>query len=597
MIKVSDYIIQFIADLGVKHIFMLPGGGCMHIVDSLGRSKNLEFTCTLHEQAAAIAAEAYGQYTNHLGVVLVTTGPGGTNAITGIAGGWIDSTPMLVVSGQAKLEDMLTNYGVRQMGIQEVDIVSVISNITKYAVTVTKPEMIKYHLQKAVHEATTGRKGPVWIDVPLDVQGAEIDEDILVEFIPENKENTADISSKTVDRILNLIKSAKRPVILAGNGIRHADAMESFLELIDILKVPVLTTWKMTDAIPEDHPLYCGRPGIIAQRGANFTQQNADCLLILGARLDLCQTGFNHKNFAKNAKKIIIDIDSKELNKLDMDFEISLSIDVGNVIKQMLDKAKKINSDHVKWLAKCKEWLHKYPVMLPEYKENRLVNTYYLIDVLSELLTQDYLIVPGSSGACAELTQQAFKVKKGQRVLNTPGLGAMGFGLPAVIGACIASGRKNTVGIVGDGGVQMNIQELETLKRLNLPIKLFILNNNGYGSIYAMQKNRFNGNLVACEPSSGLTLPDICRVATAYGLTTYRIKDQSDLKKEVLNVLEMEGPVICDVIVDPDVPTSPRLSSEILPDGRIVSKPMEDLFPFLARREFEEIMSIANNSI
>jgi len=590
MIKLSDYVMNFIAGLGVKHIFMLPGGGCMHLVDSLGRNKNIEYTCCLHEQAVAIATEAYAQYSNQLGVSLVTTGPGGLNTLTGVGGGWIDSTPMLVISGQAKREDMLTGRGIRQMGIQEIDIISVVSPITKYAATVMEPENIKYHLQKAIYEATSGRRGPVWIDIPLDVQGAIINEDKLKEFTPP--ENAVPgVSQEQIDQIMAAVASAKRPAILAGNGIRLANAMPEFLQLVETLKIPLLTTWKMSDCVAEDHPFFCGRPGIIASRGANFTQQNADCLIILGARLDLCQTGFNHPNFAKNAKKIIIDIDANEIAKLDMNFELALAADTAPVIKGMLAAAQDLKTDCREWLAKCKEWQRKYPVVLPEYSRGEgAVNTYYLLDVLSELLNANDLIIPGSSGACAELTQQAFKVKKGQRILNTPGLGSMGFGLPATIGACIASGRKRTVGIVGDGGVQMNIQELQTLKRLGLPVKLFVLNNAGYGSIYAMQKNRFNGNFVACGASSGLTLPDLCKLANTYGLKSVRIENQLNLKEAVGKVLEMDGPVICDVIVDPDIPTAPRLASEVLPDGRIVSKPMEDLAPFLSREEFSENM-------
>ena len=590
MIKLSDYVMKFIAELGVKHIFMLPGGGCMHLVDSLGRNKDIAYTCCLHEQAVAIATEAYAQYSNDLGVSLVTTGPGGLNTLTGVGGGWIDSTPMLVISGQAKREDMLTGRGVRQMGIQEIDIISVVSPITKYAVTVMEPENIKYHLQKAVYEASSGRKGPVWIDIPLDVQGAMIDEDKLEEFTPPAN-TLPEIPQEDINKIKDTISSAKRPVILAGNGIRLANVMPEFLQLVDELKIPLLTTWKMSDCVPEDHPLFCGRPGIIASRGANFTQQNADCLIILGARLDLCQTGFNHPGFAKKAKKIIVDIDVKEIEKLEMDFDLALNTDVALVIKSLLAVAKDLDTDHSEWLLKCKEWQRKYPVVLPEYSQGKgAVNTYYFLDILSELLDENDLIIPGSSGACAELTQQAFKIKQGQRMLNTPGLGSMGFGLPATIGACIASDKKRTVGIVGDGGVQMNIQEMQTIKRLNLPIKLFVLNNAGYGSIYAMQKNRFDGNFVACGESSGLTLPDICKLADTYGLKSVRIKNQLDLKNAVREVLEMDGPVICDLIVDPDVPTSPRLASEVLPDGRIVSKPMEDLAPFLSREEFAENM-------
>lgn len=593
MKKLSDFVFDYIADVvGVRHVFMLPGGGCMHLVDSLGRNKKLQYICNLHEQASTIGAEAYGQYTNNLGVALVTTGPGSTNAITGVAGAWIDSTPMLVISGQAKREDLLCGRGVRQMGIQEVDIVSMVSSITKYACCIKDPEMIKFELQKAIYLAQHGRKGPVWLDIPLDVQGVMVDEDKLIGFQPEAEEKPQDFS-EAAKFILKAITDSKRPAILAGNGIRLAGAVNEFLDLANQLNVPVLTTWKTADLLPEDHPLFVGRPGIVAQRGANFVQQTADCLLILGARLDLCQTGFNHPNFAKNARKIIIDVDSTEIKKLDMKFDLTLTGDAGQLIKALIAENIQKTFDFTKWLELCKKWQRKYPVIQPEYlDENReRVNTYHLVNVLSEVLDENYVVVPGSSGACAEITMQAIKAKKNQRILNTPGLGSMGFGLPASIGACAASG-KNVVSIIGDGGMQHNIQELQTLKTQGLPIKIFVLNNGGYGSIYNMQKTRFDGNFVACNADSGLVLPDICRLSEAYGLKNVRIENPRELKAKVLEVLGMEGPVICDVLVDTGIPTAPRLSSEVLPDGRIVSKPMEDLWPFLARAEFDEIMSV-----
>lgn len=595
MKKVSDFVFDFIADLGVKHVFMLPGGGAMHLVDSLGRNKKLKYICNLHEQACSIAAEAYGQYTNNLGVALVTAGPGSTNAITGVAGAWIDSTPILVISGQAKVEDMMTGRNIRQMGIQEVDIESIVKPITKYAVCIKNPEEIKYHLQKAAYLARNGRKGPVWVDIPLDVQGAMVDENKIKNFnaseefsIPKNEKLL-----QIADSILKLISESKRPVILVGNGIRLSDSISKFVELMEKLNIPVLTSWKAADFLPEDHPLFCGRPGIIASRGANFTQQFSDCLIIMGTRLDLCQTGFNHHNFAKNAKKIIIDIDENEINKLDMKFEIKYIGDVKKIIEELdrQSSARKQIAGHESWLKKCKEWLRKYPVVLPEYKNGKgLVNTYHLIDVISELSDENDIFVPASSGAPAELTLQAIKIKKGQRLQNTPGLGAMGFDLPACIGACIASGGRRTICLVGDGGIQMNIQELQTLENLGLPIKIFVLNNGGYGSIVNMQKGRFNSNFVASNKESGLVLPDICKIAEAYGLKTCRIKSQKKLKEEVNKVLSMHGTVICDVMVDPNVQTAPRLSSEVMPDGRIVSKPMEDLWPFLEREELRQIL-------
>jgi acetolactate synthase-1/2/3 large subunit len=574
MKKVSDFIFEYLAEtVKVKDVFMLPGGGCMHLVDSLGRNPDLSYTCTLHEQAAAIAGEIYGQYTNNLGVVLVTAGPGSTNAITGVAGAWIDSTPLLVISGQAKCEDLMTGKGIRQMGIQEVDIASIVKPVTKYSCCVKDPQMIKYELQKAVYLARNGRKGPVWLDIPLDVQGAFVEEQNLKEFVPPEDTITLEQYESFASKAVELLQNAQKP---------------------EKMQIPVMTTWKAADFLTEDHPLFVGRPGIVAQRGANFVQQNSDVLLIIGARLDLCQTGFNHPHFAPKAKKIIIDIDQNEINKLDMPFELPMAGDAGKFINTALKilESSSNSSNFSSWLKRCKEWQHKYPVILPEYclENDDKVNTYYLIDVISGMLNQDTVLVPGSSGACAEVTMQAVKIQNGVRVLNTPGLGSMGFGLPATIGACVASGGKTTIGIVGDGGVQMNIQELQTLARMQLPVKLFVLNNSGYGSIYHMQKNRFEGNLVACNSESGLDLPDVCKLAEVYGLKTMRIHSQKELKEKVAEALNCDGPVICDIIVDPEGMTAPRLASEVLPDGKIVSKPMEDLAPFLDREEFEANM-------
>ncbi|MBA4388988.1 MAG: thiamine pyrophosphate-binding protein [Verrucomicrobia bacterium] len=596
MIKLSDYVMKFVAAQKVEHVFLLPGGGCMHLLDSLGRRKDIRHTCCLHEQAAVIAAEAYAQHRQELGVALVTTGPGGLNAITGVAGAWIDSTPVLVLSGQVKRADMIGSSGVRQMGIQEADIVSIVKPITKYAVTITDPKTVRYHLEKAVHIARSGRPGPVWLDFPLDVQGAMIDEDSLAGFDPaELKEHYAPANlEQLAGRAIEMLNRAARPVLLAGNGIRLAGAIPEFMEFIEALQIPVLTTWKSIDLLPEDDPYYFGRPGSIASRGANFIQQNSDLLIVIGARLDLPQTAHDHANFARAAEKIIVDIDPAELGKMKTRVSLPVPADARVFLTEFLRQAASVMPvDRSGWLARCREWKRKYPVVLPEYgKSSGPVNTYCLVDVLSNVMKADDVLVPGSSGACAEITMQAFRVRKGQRIQNTPGLGSMGFGLPASFGACLASGGRRTIGIIGEGGLQHNIQELETLARLKLPIKLFVLNNNGYGSIRATQNRHFAGRLVCCDPSSGLTLPDTCKVAAAYGLKTARISNQANLEMDVKKVLETEGTVICDVVVDPDLQTAPRIATEVRPDGSIVSKPMEDLWPFLDREEFRSNMLI-----
>jgi acetolactate synthase I/II/III large subunit len=596
MVKVSDYIFDFVARTGVRHVFMLPGGGAMHLNDSLGRNKELSYVCNLHEQACAIAADAYSQYTNNLGVALVTTGPGGTNAITGVAGAWLDSTPVLFISGQVKRNDMTGNRGVRQMGFQEIDIVSLVRPITKYAVTVMDPSSIAYHLEKAVYLARHGRPSPVWIDVPLDVQAAMIDESSLQGFDASELPQIADGKDlpEKVSRAVDLFNQAERPVILAGNGIRLSNGLEEFLRLIGELHIPVLTTWKAADFLPEDHPLYAGRPGAVGQRGANFTQQNADWLLMIGARMDLGQTAYTHANFARHARKIMVDIDGAEIQKMQMKIDVQVISDARAFLREFHRQAARVeDKDRLPWLKKCKEWQAKYPVALPEYWNDRgFVNDYVLMDVLSEELSGDDLLIPGSSGACSERTLQGFRIKQGQRIFNSQGFGSMGFGLPAAIGGCLASGKRRTVCIEGDGGFVMNIQELETVKRLALPIKIFILNNGGYGSIQATQKNYFGGRYVASTFSSGLSLPDVAAVSRAFGIPSERIADHAHIAEKVRQILKQEGPVACEVIVSPDQATAPRVSSRKLADGSMASMPMEDMWPPLDREELTANMLI-----
>lgn len=590
MIKLSDYVMQFVAAQGVRHVFLLPGGGCMHLVDSLGRCRELEFVCNLHEQACAIAADAYGQYTNNLGVCLVTTGPGGTNTITGVAAAWLDSTPCLFLSGQVKRPDMVGNRGVRQMGFQEIDIVRLVRPITKYAETVMEPEAIRYHLEKAVYLARTGRPGPVWLDIPLDVQAAMVEPADLKGFAgPEDNPSPApEALSQQVQEVIRLLNQAERPVILAGNGVRLAQARAEFFELLEILKVPVLATWKMIDFFPESYWLYAGRPGSVGQRGANFTQQNADLIITIGARLDFGQIGFNHANFARGAKKIMVDVDPAEIGKMMLPLHLPICADARAFLQEFLRQATGAAAkDRSDWLSRCKQWQAQYPVILPEYwQQQDYVNSYVLIAVLAEEMSGEDLLIPGSSGACSELTMQAFPVKAGQRIFNSEGLGPMGFGIAASIGGCLASGRQRTICVDGDGGFHMNTQELETVKRLNLPIKFFVLNNQGYGSIRATQRNYFNGFYVASSPDSGLTLPDTVKVAEAYGIPALRLENHNDLKVKVRQILNCEGPFVCEVMTSLEQMTMPRVSSMQRPDGTMVSKPLEDLWPFLDRREF-----------
>lgn len=605
MIKLSDYVVRFVANQGVKHVFLVVGGGAMHLNDSLSRCKEIEFVCNLHEQASAIAAENYSKATNHLGVCMVTTGPGGTNAITGLAGAWLDSTPCLFLSGQVKRADSMflpdgTPLGVRQVGVQEVDIISVVRPLTKYAVTVNDPQTIRYHLEKALYLAQSGRPGPVWIDIPLDVQAAPIDEAKLAGYdrpVPEF--DTAALQAQ-VGEVIDALNRAERPVLLAGNGIRLARAEKEFLELVDTLDIPLETTWLAIDVIGDEHPLFTGRPGSVAARGANFAIQNSDFLLAIGARLDRVVTGFNPDRFAPAAHKVMVEIDPPELAKMGKSVRTKICADAGAFMRALLARKSEISprqpAARADWNKRCADWKVRYPLVLPAHRTpSGRVSVYHLADIFSDELRNDDFIVSGSSGSGIELFLLALRVKTGQRVFHTTALGAMGFGIAASIGACIAGGRRRTVCVDGDGGFQFNIQELETVNRLQLPIKFFVLNNNGYASIRASQTNFFGQPTIGCDSRTGQSLPDVRKVAQAYGLATDVIADQSDLRSEVRRVVSRPGPLVCDVHMIPDEVRAPRLSSVQRPDGSFVSKPLEDLWPFLDREEFYSNMLIPVN--
>ena len=596
-VKLSDWIFRFLAGHGVKHVFMLTGGGAMHMNDSLGIAAGIEYVCTSHEQAAAMAAESYAKTTGGLGVCLVTAGPGATNAITGVAGAWLDSTPMLVLSGQAKRADLKGTSGVRQMGVQEVDIVSMVTAITKYAVTVMEPNDIRFHMEKAVHLALTGRPGPVWLDLPLDVQGAMIDEEALHGFEPPAGEIPGVASrgaiATAVRQTIDLLNAAERPVVLIGNGVRLGNARGPMRRLIERLGVPVLTTWPAHDMVPDDHPLMVGRPGPLAPRGANFTLQNSDWMLSIGARLDLVVTGYSPQNFARAASKIMVDIDAAEIRKLHGTIDVPVCADAKDFIEEMLLQIDSVERrDRVAWDRRWKEWQTKYPVVLPEYRNlPDGVSTYVLGEAIGEATRSDDVIVSGSSGAGIEIFCLAVKLKEGQRLFLTTALGAMGNGLPGLIGACVANGRRRTISVDGDGGLQLNIQELETARRLQLPIKLFVLNNDGYASIRTSQ-SRYFGRLAGADATSGVTLPPLQRVVEAYGLPYARIDTDRGIVERVRELLDAPGPIVVEVLTPREEPRGPSLSSMRKPDGSMVSKPLEDLWPFLSRDEFRSNMII-----
>ena len=593
MIKLSDYVIKVLETTGASHMFMLPGGGAMHLNDSLGKSKTIQFICCQHEQACSIAAEAYARVNNKIGLLMVTTGPGGTNALTGVAGAYLESTPVFVVSGQVKRLDMINGQGIRQQGMQELDIISVVRSITKYAALVDDPQMIRYHMERALYEATHGRKGPVWLDIPLDVQATMIDEDTLPGFTPEPEPKNEALEAQVL-QVIDLLNKAERPVLLAGNGIRHADAISEFEKLLAALNIPVLTTWNGIDLIEEENPLYFGRPGGLGHRYANFIQQNSDLFLSIGARLNLLQTGYNFDGFARGATKVMVDIDANELKKINVRPDLPICADAGEFIRLLLRHSDKIKAkSRDDWFDYCRRMKAKYPLVLPAYREQKDgVNTYCLLETISKYMTADDIYVSGSSGSCIDISMQTFRVKKGQRVFCTKGLASMGYGFPSASGACLAGGGKKTVGVNGDGGFSMNIQELETLRRLNLPVKLFVLCNGGYGAIKATQTNLFAGHLVACDESSDLSLPRVAKIAEAYGLKTCVIDSNAELDEKVQAVLNAPGPVICEVHTPIGLTAMPKQVSYKRKDGQMESKPLEYMNPPLSDEEMKENMII-----
>ena len=587
--KLSDYVASRLEEYA-KHVFCVSGGGCIHLVDSIAK-KDIELVANLHEQGSSICAESYGQYTQKLGVCLVTTGPGATNAVTGVASAWLDSVPMLIITGQVQNKDRVGDRGVRQIGFQEINSTKIYESITKYSATVDDPKDIKLHLDKCIKEATTGRKGPVHLDIPLDIQAAEIK---LQDLKCDKQQFLFNENSwlPSLGKFLTSLEKAERPIVLVGNGVRSSGAYSEFLEFIKKTNIPVLTTWKALDFLEEDHPQYVGRPGGVGQRGANFNQQNSDLIIVLGARLDHGQLAYQPQYFAREAKKCIVDIDKNEINKLGINIDYPFDVDAKSFLFHL---NKQLTEKHIapkEWLSFCKNLYNKYPVVQREHLEKSgSISNYAFIEYLSELLPENSLLVPGSSGACSEVTMQAFKCKKGTRVYNSQGLGSMGFAVPAAIAGCMASG-KETITIEGDGGFVMNTQELELVKRYNLPIKFFILNNNGYGSIRTTQNNHFGGNLVISDPSSGLTLPPIELIAKSYGLPFFKATSQSSARACVKKVLDLKFPAICELIVDPSHVTLPKASVKKKEDGSFTTLPMEDLAPFLDREEFRENLLI-----
>lgn len=595
MTKLSDYVVQFVSDQGVKQVFLVTGGGAMHLNASLARNASLEAVCNSHEQASAMAAENYAKLTNNLGVAMVTTGPGGTNAITGLAGAWLDSTPVLFISGQVKCPDRMfaadgSPLGMRQLGVQEVDIVAVVRPLAKYAVTVLDPASIRYHLEKAVCLARSGRPGPVWVDIPLDVQAAPVDEASLTGFDASELPETFDrsILPGKVSETIGALNRSERPLILIGNGVRLARAEEDLRKLVTLLQIPLEATWCASDIISSEDPLFVGRPGSLASRGANFALQNCDFLLVVGTRLDFAITGYAPARLARAAHRVMVDIDPAEINKLAPYIHTPVCADAGAFLSEMLNQSGAIGiKERTAWKNRCAAWKTHYPVVLEEHRKgDGLVSIFHFAEIIGQESAPEDLMVSGNSGSGIEIFLFACPTRTGQRIFHTAGLGAMGCALPNSIGVCLAGGRRRTICVDGDGGFMFNIQELATIRHLNLPVKFFILNNDGYASIRASQANFFGAPLLGCDERTGLTIPDICKVAESYGLRSARISSQANLREQVRDVLNIPGPVVCDVRVIPDEVRGPRLSSVQRPDGSMVSKPLEDLWPFLDRDEF-----------
>ena len=583
-IKLSDYIAKRLKEHGVEHFFMVSGGGAMHLNDSLGHA--IPYTANHHEQACSIAAEGYARVNQKLGVVNITTGPGGLNCLNGVFGQWTDSVPVLYISGQVKRRTMLTCFPeipMRQLGDQEVDIVSIVRPLTKYAVTVEDPNEIKYHIDKAIYEATTGRFGPVWINVPIDVQVAIIEEDDLKEFVADDKIN---YEFKIKD-VIEKLNKAKRPLIIAGHGIRLSGQIEKFKELIEELRIPVVTTFNGMDILESSSPYYIGRIGTIGQRAGNFTLQNADLVLCLGTRNNIRQVSYNWENFAKNAYKIVVDIDKAELDKPLVIPDMKINADLVKFIPELIKFKSDISADK-KWLEFCQNLKDKYCfVNHPETEQNNnVINPYYFTYTLSKCLKENDIFVMTNGSACVCPFQNAL-IKKGQRFILNSGNASMGFGLPASVGACYQSGKRDVICLEGDGSIMMNIQELQTIVFNKLPIKLFVINNNGYSSIRQTQRNFFDGRMTGSGVDSGVSVPDFVKIGQAFGLKTKRIDNPSTMEKEISEVLNEEGAILCEVIVEKEYAFLPKLSSKKLPDGTMVSPTLEDMFPFLDREEYE----------
>ena len=587
MIKTSDYLVQKLEALGVDTAFMVSGGGAMHLDDSFGKSQKIRLICNHNEQATAMCAEGYARANQKLGVACVTTGPGGLNCLNGVFGSWTDSAPVLFISGQVKFTTTMAScpqIPLRQLGDQEVNIISVVRPLTKYARMVTDPYDIDAAVEEAVYLATSGRPGPVWLDIPLNVQAAPIDPAKLKKFIRPAL-HKQDISG-LLDQAAALLQQARRPLIVAGNGIHCAKAQQALRAFLDKTQIPVVTTFNGFDLLPSEDPLFAGRIGTVGQRAGNFVLQNADVILFMGTRNNIRQVSYNWENFAKNAKKIVVDIDAAELQKPTVRPDVAILADAGDVLARLT--AKMNRAEVAPWLAYCRQMKAKYPP-LREFSIHGKdkVHPYFFAQQLSHILPEGAKVVASNGTACVAFFQ-AFESKRGQRLLLNSGDASMGYGLPAAIGVCAAEKNTPVVCLEGDGSLMMNIQELQTLKTNRLPVKLFVIKNGEYISIIQTQRNFFEGRLTGCNKTSGVEVPDFVQVAQAFGLPAVRINTNDELAGKIQEALNTPGPVLCELDCTENYTFSPKLSARKLEDGTMISPSLEDMFPFLDRKEMEE---------
>ena len=593
--KISDYVIKFISELGVDKVFCVTGGGAMHLNNSLGCSKDVEGVFMLHEQGASVAAESYARIREGIGVCLVTSGPGSTNAITGLCGAYMDSIPVIFISGQAKRSDLVGDQNIRQFGIQEVDIISMVKPYSKYAVRLMDPAGVKYELEKAAHIAVSGRPGAVWIDIPLDIQASDVDADSLEGFVPSD--DVVKISDQEIDRVIDAFNSAKRPAVMLGNGVRLSHASDKARELVSLLGAPAFVSWNGVDLLDDDNPYYFGRPNIVGHRSANLIIQNADFVLSIGTRLSLLNTGYNFDGYLKNAFHVMVDIDENEMNKKSLHPQMKIVSDAGLFIDALLSRKDRISgADLSSWLEHCNYMKEKYPVEIPEQDPREgYVSLYKLFDVLSDQMTSDDIYQFTSSGTSVDIGMKVLRLKKGQRAFLNKSMAAMGYDIPACIGSCIGSGGRRTVCVTGDGSIAMNIQELEVIRRLNLPVKIFVADNSGYSMIWHSQSGNFKGHLTGCTEDSGLTLPNMKNVAEAFGIKGMEITDESGLSDKVKAVMEYEGPVVCRVKTDIMQKVIPKQSNFMNDKGQMESRPLEDMTPLLDRDELRDCMEWGEN--